>query len=261
MTNRFIVALASVALLGSLVSCSDDDEPKAGNGDGSPAPSRSELRQYCGKVLQAETFAFPQIADLPEADRPGRLVEYARELRRLVDEAAGAAPTATKADLRKVAVALDEVVKTNGDLARRGTPAVRAASARAHTFELANCGWRRVDTTAVEFTFQGFPETIPAGVVSFELANKGEFDHVLELYRVEQETVSGRETLSRGDLRKEDLAKFRDVGSAFAREGEQGHVVRALQPGRYVAACLIALNSTPPATHASKGMLAEFTVT
>ncbi|HVE46468.1 MAG TPA: hypothetical protein VNA57_06950 [Acidimicrobiales bacterium] len=260
MTSRLMVGLASIALLGAMVSCSDDKDPADGR-SGAGRLSGPELREYCSKVLEVETFPFPQIGDLPEADRPARLIEYARGLRRLVDEAAGAAPAETKGDLRTVATALGEVVKADGDLTKRGTPPVRAAAARAHSFDLANCGWDRMDATAVEFAFEGIPANIPAGTVSFELVNKGAFDHVLELYQVEDEALSGRDILSSGAPTKEDLAKLTDLGSAFAGEGEQGHVVRDLKPGRYVAACLIPLNTSPPSTHATRGMLAEFTVT
>lgn len=262
MRHKMAMRLASVALLAALASCSDDDNrPDGESAKESSSLSKADLQNYCAKVLEVETLAFPQIGDLPEADRPGRLVEYARELRLLVNQAAGAAPEKTRTDLRTVAAALDEVVKANGDLTKRATPAVRAATARAHTFDLANCGWRRADTSAVDFAFQGLPETMTAGIVSFELVNKGAFDHVLELYRVNDAATSGREILSAGAPTKDDLAKLTDMGSAFAAEGEQGHVVRKLQPGRYVAACLIPLNTNPPSTHASRGMLTEFTVT
>lgn len=261
--HKMAVGLALMALFAALTSCSDDDDPPAGNsGKGSGSLSKAELGDYCGKVLEVETFAFPRIIDLPEAERPASLTVYARELRHLVQEAAGAAPEDTEADLRTVAAALDEVVKANGDLSKRTTPAVRAATTRAHDFDLSNCGWERVGTTAVEFAFPDFPATIPAGVVSIELTNKGAFDHVLELYRLEDDTAaSGRELLAKGAPTREDLAKFTDMGSAFAREREEGYVVRDLEPGRYVAACLIALTAAPPETHASRGMLAEFTVT
>lgn len=256
------IGLASVAVLASLASCSDDKKSAdRGSGKGSGSLDKAELRNYCSKVLRVATLPFPPIGDLPEADRPGRLVEYARELRILVNKAAGAAPAKTKADLRFVAAALGEVVEANGDLTKRRTPAVRAAAARAHAFDLANCGWKPVDTTAVDFAFQGIPGTVTAGIVSFELTNKGVFDHVLELYRVNDEATSGKEILSAGAPTKEDLAKFTDMGSAFAAEAESGHLVRKLQPGRYVAACLIPLNTDPPSTHATRGMLTEFTVT
>lgn len=260
--HKMAIGLASVVLVAAFASCSDDDGASGKETDGSGSLSKAELDDYCAKVLKVETFAFPQIGDLPEAEQPGQLTEYARELRHLVQEAAGAAPAKTKADLRTVAAALGQVVEANGDLTKRVTPAVRDATARAHEFDLANCGWKRVEVAGVEFAFQGLPDAVPEGIVSFELDNKGAFDHVLELYRIKDDiAASGREILSGGAPTKEDLAKLTDLGSAFAREGEQGHVVRELKPGRYVAACLIPLNSDPPTTHASRGMLAEFTVT
>lgn len=257
------VGLAAVALAGVLVACSDDKGPagdKARESTGSP--TKAELRTYCTKVLDVETTPFPQVAGLPDAERAATLTRYATELRHLVDQVVAVAPATTKADQAIAAKALGEVVKAGGDLTERGTPEVRAAASRAHAFDLAGCGWSQVHTTGVEFAFEGFPGTVPAGVVSFELKNKGDFDHVLELYRVNGEvTAPARELLSGGVPTKEDLAKLTDLGSSFAREGEKGWVVRDLGPGRYLAACLIPLGGSPPATHASKGMLAEFTVT
>lgn len=261
-TNRLAVWLASVALLGAITSCSDEDSARGRSGDGSATLSKAELGEYCAKVLRVETVPFPQIGEQPEADRAEAVKQYAARLRGLVEEAAEAAPPKVEADLTVVADGLREVVAAGGDLTKRGTPAVRSAAARAHAFDLTSCGWKRVDAAAVEFAFQGVSETLAAGVVSFEVTNKGAFDHVLELYRLEDDTTaSGRELLSKGAPTKEDLAKFTDLGSAFAGEGEAGHVVRDLKPGRYVAACLIPLEVTPPATHASRGMLTEFTVT
>ncbi len=258
MKQKIAVGVAALGLLVAFAGCSDDEDS---SGDAPSTLSRSQLRSYCAKALRVETFPFPQLGDQPETERPARITEYARELRTLVREAAAAAPAKTRVDLRTVADALEEVVKADGDLTKRTTPAVKAATARAHAFDLANCGWKRVDVAGVEFAFQGLPPSVPAGVVSFELTNKGTFDHVLELYRVNgEDTAAALEFLSGGVPTKEDLAKLTDLGSAFAREGEQGYVVRELEPGRYVAACLIPLNTTPATTHASRGMLAEFEV-
>lgn len=256
MKHRMAVGVAAVALLVALAGCSDDDGT---GGAGPDSLSKSQLREYCARVVQVETFAFPQLDD--EAEQPRVLVDYARRLRHLVDEAAEAAPAKTRADLRTVAKALEEVVRSDGDLAKRTTPAVRAAAARAHEFDLANCGWERVDVAAVEYAFEGLPATVPSGLVSFELAGEGEEAHVLELYRIRDGVVaSGQEIFEGGVPSDEDLAKVADIGSAFARPGERGHLVRNLKPGRYVAACLISLGTEPLTTHATRGMLSEFEV-
>lgn len=223
--------------------------------------TKAELGEYCTKVLRVETLPFPQTGDQSDAERAQTFKKYAAQLKGLVEQAADAAPAKVEADLDIVAKGLGDVVAAGGDLTKRGTPAVRSAAARAHAFDLSSCGWKRLDAAAVEFAFQGIPETVAAGVVSFELTNKGAFDHVLELYRLKEDTTSARELLSRGAPTREDLARFTDLGSAFAREGDAGYLIRDLKPGRYVAACLIPLAATPPATHASRGMLTEFTVT
>lgn len=261
-TKRLAVGLAAVALLAALASCSDDDDSSGGKSGGSGTLSKAELGEYCTNVLRVETLPFPQTGDQSDAERAATFKKYAAQLRGLVEKAAAAAPAKVEADLTVVAKGLGDVVAAGGDLTKRGTPAVRSAAARAHAFDLTSCGWKRLDAAAVEFAFQGIPETVAAGVVSFELTNKGTFDHVLELYRLNDgTTASGRELLSKGAPTKEDLAQLTDLGSAFAREGEAGYVVRDLKPGRYIAACLIPLNTSPPSTHASRGMLTEFSVT
>lgn len=262
-TKSLAVCLASVALLAALASCNDDNDPSGGRaGENSGTLSKSELGEYCAKVLRVETVPFPQTGEQSETERAETFKQYAARLRSLVEEAAEAAPPKVEGDLTVVANGLGDVVAAGGDLTKRGTPSVRSAAARAHAFDLSSCGWKRLDATAVEFAFQAIPETVAAGVTSFELTNKGAFDHVLELYRLEDDTAaSGRELLSKGAPTQDDLAKFTDFGSAFAGEGEAGYVVRDLKPGRYVAACLIPLNTSPPSTHASRGMLTEFTVT
>lgn len=258
MRHKLATGLACVVLAGALVACSTNKNDKAGTG----SATKPELRTYCAKVLDVETTPFPRVGDQPDAERAATITQYATELRGLVDQVVAVAPAKTKADQVIAADALGEVVKAGGDLTKRGSQVVKAAAARAHAFDLATCGWSRANTTAVEFAFERFPATVPAGVVSFELTNKGDFDHVLELYRVNGDaTASGRDLLSGGVPTTEDLAKLTDLGSAFAREAEKGYVVRDLKPGRYLAACLIPLGGTPAATHASKGMLAEFTVT
>lgn len=260
MRHKLATGLACVVLSGALVACSTNKNDKAGTARaGTGSATTAELRTYCAKVLDVETTPFPRIGDQPEAEQAAIITRYATELRGLVDEVIAVAPAKTKADHVIASDALGEVVRAGGDLTKRGSQVVKAAAARAHAFDLANCGWSQVNTAGVEFAFERFPDTVPAGVVSFELTNKGDFDHLLELYRVNGDVAaSGREILSGGAPTKEDLGKLTDLGSAFAREGEKGWVVRDLEPGRYIAACLISLGGTPPATHASKGMLAEF---
>lgn len=251
------MGMAAAALAAGLLACSDDKD----KGGGATSLTKAQLRDYCAKVLRVETFPFPAVGQQSEAERAATFSAYALQLRGLVEDAAEAAPEKTRADLTTVAGALDDVAEAEGDLTKRGTPAVRAAANRAHAFDVANCGWSRVDTAGVEYAFEGFPATVPSGVVSFELAGKGAEPHVLELYRINDDvTASGREIFEGGVPSDEDLAKVADIGSAFAQPGENGYVVRDLEPGRYVAACLISLGGEPLTTHATRGMLAEFSV-
>lgn len=257
------MGLAAVALAAALVACSDDNDTSRGEArEARGSPVKAELRAYCVKVLDVETVPFPQVGEQPDAERAATFTEYASRLRALVDEVVAVAPARTKADHAVVARALGEVVKAGGDLTKRATPEVRAAAARTHAFDLASCGWSQVNTAGLEYAFERFPESVPSGVVSFELVGKGDEAHVLELYRVNDDvTASGRQIFGGGVPSKEDLAQVTDLGAAFAQPGDRGYVVRDLQPGRYVAACLISLGTEPLTTHATKGMLAEFEVT
>ncbi len=102
---------------------------------------------------------------------------------------------------------------------------------------------------------------VKPGVVSFDLLNKGLEPHVLELYRIKDGvTESGPQIFKGGVPSAEDLARVEDTGSAFAQPAESGYFVRQVKPGRYVAVCLISFGGEPLTTHATRGMLAEFTV-
>lgn len=255
MKRRIAVALAVSALAGALGSCSDD------GGAGRPAElGKAQLREYCTRALRAEAFPFPRLGNQSEGEQAAAIKKYASELKEAVEAAAEAAPANISADLTTDAKALGGVAET-GNLTRRGAPA-RAAAARAHAFNLDNCGWARVDTEAVEYSFGGIPAVVAPGIVSFEMFNRGQEPHVLELYRIKGAVAeTGLQIFEGGVPDAEDLAKVTDVGSAFARPDEAGYFVRDLKPGRYVAACLISLGGEPPTTHATRGMLTEFTVT
>ena len=119
----------------------------------------------------------------------------------------------------------------------------------------------RITITADEYVFL-MPDTVPAGIATLELVNRGEELHHAMLIRLDE----GR-TLE--ELREELQAALR-AGSeprpwvVFAGgpnavdPGVSASVTVALRPGRYALVCLIA--SPDGDLHAAKGMIRELVV-
>jgi uncharacterized cupredoxin-like copper-binding protein len=116
-------------------------------------------------------------------------------------------------------------------------------------------GPQTVAITAVEYEFQGIPETLEAGETTFTMENAGEEQHELQL------------TLITGDQSVEELIELpgpqveefiQPVDRAFARPGGTDEFTADLEPGRYGYVCFI--QAKDGTEHAALGMYGEFEV-
>lgn len=155
----------------------------------------------------------------------------------------------------------------DGDLSVLETPEAKAAEATAHAYDLANCGWKKVEVTAVEYAFQGIPATIEKGVGSFEFRNNGKELHgMVVLKKKDGVTETFDQILAPGEDGSQK--KVDQVASGFASQGETDFDVAELAAGDYLVVCFIPVGTTsqdapPPENappHFTKGMKAEFTV-
>jgi hypothetical protein len=270
--GRGVVAAAVVALLAA--GCSDDDDDggaltdqpgetttsasAAGAGDGA-------ADAYCAAETELELLPPPDSSDT------AALAAWAGSVAKpAVLEVTQVAQDELTSDLGAVTAALDQLIDT-GDSAALSDPGYVEAAARIHEYDLANCGWTRVDVTATEYAFEGIPEELPAGVTSFELTNDGEELHELRVFTAADgadpsleevvQTAAGPEEAWTGIIQPAGTGEY-------TAQGESGYFVAELRPGTYYAICSLPVGATsedaaPPAgspLHSMEGMAIQFTV-
>lgn len=132
-----------------------------------------------------------------------------------------------------------------------------------------DCDFEALEATAVDYAFEGVPETVPAGTVALNLTNEGEELHEMIIFqKPEGDTRSPEELLNDPAMEESGPPP---AGFTFAAPGETGTGLAQLEAGSYFAVCFIPLGSTPDAEepaegdesgppHFTQGMVAEFTV-
>jgi plastocyanin len=117
-------------------------------------------------------------------------------------------------------------------------------------------GPETVQVQAEDYKFDGVPDTLPAGEVTFTLENVGEEPHEFGLVRIKGEQ-SVEELVGLPQKKSQKFIEM--VGGTFAQPGKEGKPLTAeLETGRYGYACFISTKDGTP--HAALGMFGEFTV-
>lgn len=119
-------------------------------------------------------------------------------------------------------------------------------------------GAELVPVTAVDFGFEGVPDTVAAGPVALELTNEGDAIHEMTLFRLDDKSVD--EVIAHAtaafEADEEDLG---DLGFAFTPPGGDPRYINAdLDTGDYVLICFIPGPGGEP--HHALGMKKSFTV-
>jgi hypothetical protein len=257
--------LALVLMLAiALVACGDDDDDAAESGATTTAAgAKGDLSAYCATSLALETIPEPDI-DF-ESLSPEQLKEETRKFTEanvvpLVRQIEPLIPDEIKADA-KVLIDGVEKVRQSGDFqAFESDPQTQAAEAKVHKFDLANCGWQRVDVTATEYKFDGVPSKLDAGPTSFDLTNQGKEPHELAILRINDDVDESFADIVK--LPEEQARQMtKGVGGAFAEPSKSAYGVVKLTAGRYAIACFVPVgggDEGPP--HVTKGMFVEFEV-
>lgn len=259
--TRRVALLAIVATLG-LVGCGDDD-------DDTTTAAGGDVETYCEKSAEIEVLLSPGPDIDFETATPEELTQAAKDFAAsgvpIADEAQVAAPDEVSAHIDVLVAGLKQVAET-GDFAAFETPEVEEASAAAHAFDLASCGWEQVDVTAQDYEFEGIPAELEAGITSFEFSNEGTELHEMILLRKNDgvgETWEELLALPEEEARPKTSA----AGAAFGAPAEEGvYAVTDLTAGEYIAICFIPVGSVDEGTeadgppHFTQGMRHEFTV-
>ena len=110
-----------------------------------------------------------------------------------------------------------------------------------------------IQVTASDFVFEGVPETIKAGDVTFVLTNEGAVAHEMAIGTLPGDTTV-QQAVGPGDAGTERVGVVTTV-----EPGKTGKVTLALEPGRYGYVCFLG-EGTNDEPHALHGMLGEFMV-
>lgn len=242
-----VVTFALMAVL--LAGCSDADEPKVA--DETPAPEQTSVSHdvFCESAVAMEDGIFRTAT--------GR--EPLRPVQPLVDQVEASAPAELESEVAAVVEAARQTLSTGDDAALRD-PAFGTSEEHIDAWITDNCGFETVEVSAVEYAFEGVPNTVPAGISTFHFRNDGAEAHEMLTVRLKDEAVSARDLTS---LSEEEASKAVEyIGSAFAGPGVTDADSRDLAAGRYALVCLLPIGEGAPddPSHFDRGMWAEFTV-
>jgi hypothetical protein len=274
-----IAAIAALALVAA--ACGDDDDDNGNGAAETTAPAETgDLAAFCEDyvVLAKASFGPPDPSVDAEAtaqrlqdNAPPEIADdvddFVAALQEMGGEEGGEAPgpddTATD----------DTATDDTGTDAEEGgeedgpPPEEFITSSMAvGRYAAENCADDQIEVTAINYEYEGIPETLTAGEYGWLLDNEAdEWHEIILVKRAEGATQSFEELL---ELPEEEAFQYIEIfGGAFAGPGESSGVVTELVPGDYVAICFIPVGTTsldfegegPP--HFTEGMLHEFTVT
>lgn len=253
-----LAAVVALALLGA--ACGDDDDDAAADEDteqGADTTEASGSDSDSGSGGDGDTAAFCDARARLEAEFNQEPPDPAA-VTAAIEDLESSAP----ADLAESAAGLGEILAAaaeSGDDPVQD-PAFAENLAPIDEFVLSDCGFETVEVSAVDYAFEGLPESVPAGQTAFALTNDGAEPHEIVIFRrAEGETRSPEELFA---LPEEELfSALTFAGAAMAEPGQTSLSIADLEPGAYVATCFVPMGGAedgPP--HFTQGMLAEFEV-
>lgn len=259
--SRRVKALAAVCALVLLTTaCGDDDDTETSTAD-DPATTLAEgeaagtdVEEYCAAIEELDG------QDGPPTE------EQLLELKEIRPESIG----------EETDLVVDAFIAADGDMgAVFSDPAVEEAFGAMEAHDAEVCGFEApegeeeeaatepldgaeiIPVTGVDFAFDGLPDTVPAGPVSFEFTNDGDAAHEMAVFKL-GEGVDLDELLAAEQEPTEEEAQ--EVGFTFAPPGEGGVYLNAeeLTPGTYAVVCFIP--GPEGKAHHELGMKQTFTV-
>jgi hypothetical protein len=185
--------------------------------------------------------------------------ESKAEILAAIDKTLAVAPGAVAEPGRK----LRELLVTKG---KRGveTPEGNALINQIGAFDYANCPGTAVPVTAVDYEFQGIPETLPAGLTKFKVQNTSTSeDHELIFIKLTPagESVDPAKLLALPGKKQEKLLDFSHAEFTMTAPGETGYSYADLVPGTYLYVCPLPVDGKAKGKpHFTQGMYGTTTV-
>ena len=257
MTKVTAAAAAALLVLG-VAACGDDDDDTEASTDTTSAPAEGDTAAFCDSFIEFNSLALSSDAgadDATEEDIQAFGEQVVPLFQRIVDNAP-ADLSASAEDINEAVAPLaegegeaffsDELFETYSEFTDQAVGA---------------CEVETVEVTAVDYAFEGVPDTIPAGTVALRLTNSSEEEeHEMVVFRrAPGGDLTFDELLELPEEEAESQIEF--ATAAFAPPGETATALAELTPGQYAMVCFIPVGGGeegPP--HFTEGMKQEFTV-
>lgn len=252
---RALALALAISLLAA--ACGGGDEDTGGGDAGgateteAAAPSNDE---FCESVVAAEAA----VLAASSGGDPAPVED-------LVATAEETAPEELSEPLAVVVAGVRKALETRDDSAFQ-TEEFTQSEEEIDVWVAGNCGYESVEVSAVDYAFEGVPETLPAGTTTFTFTNNGKEVHEMLVVRYKDPSTTIEDLMKLSD--KDAQKKIDFLGASFGPPGTVDTEPRELTAGKYALLCFIPVGSTdlkaarkadgPP--HVARGMSAEFTV-
>jgi hypothetical protein len=262
MLRRTLAATAVILTLAA-TACGDDDDDTASDDatDTTEAPAADEAASgtdaYCAASLATEVVPGPEIdfASASEEEIGAATQTWMNEtMKPLIDDVMAVLPPELEEDAA-VLTGTFEAAAESGDMSGFESPEFAEANARVHDYDLDTCGWGQQPVEAADYSFDGIPDELDTGPLSFEFTNGGTEVHEMVVVKVNEGVTESIEELTALPP-DEALSKVTLQGEPLALvPGDSDYKVVDLEPGRYGVVCFIPMGMTsfeegPPTPHA-----------
>jgi uncharacterized cupredoxin-like copper-binding protein len=249
-------AALTVALVLGVAACGDDSDD-----GGAAAPTSAATADdaaFCDALVQFNSIV--SSSDLGPDTSKDDVVALGQQVAPLFDTIAAEAPSDLQSTAQQLnASAVQPLLQ--GDASTFGSEESFAAYGQFLGQAVDSCDFPTEKVTAVDYAFQGAPDTVSAGTVAFDLTNqaKDEQHEMVILRKKDETTQSWSELLQLPEDQAESATTY--VASAQAAPGQSSSTLAKLTPGSYAMICFLPVGGAEGGQpHFTKGMVHEFTV-
>ena len=252
--KRAGAGLLALTVATGLAACGDDDDTTS---DTTTTAAAGAGAAFCDAVIEFNTAVFQ--VDVHEESTTDEVVEVGEQLAPLSQAIVDNAPD----EVADAAAGVDDFVQPMLD----GDAEAFNADATFDTYTTflgqasEACAFQEVAVSGVDYAFEGVPDTIEAGNVSFAFTNNSEAEeHEMGLIRKKDGvSLTFEEILNLPEDEGEQHSEF--ITITFAPPGGESSTLANLTPGDYAMVCFIPVGGQEGGKpHFAEGMIHEFTV-
>lgn len=253
---KFQAAALALLVAAGAAACTDDDKTTSATNTNA-TPASADQASYCEPAIAfSSTMANAPMGDAP----PEALTEFvSSELLPAAEALDTSATDDLKPQTQELTTAVTQLA-AGGDPSVLGSPTVADAQSAIGRAVHENCDAEQVEITAVEYAFEGVPQTLPAGLASFALTNEGVEEHEMVVFKRNEGVNEDLEQIMQLP-EEQQMEKLTFTGVTFGGPGSTSYAAVDLEPGTYFLVCFVPVGGGedgPP--HFMEGMQHTITV-